>query len=65
MVEDHTVIGGLGSAVAEFASGFCPRKVIRIGLQDRFPESGAPEELYEKYGITPKIIVEKALLALK
>jgi len=65
VVEDHTVIGGLGSAVAELSSEFYPKKIIRIGLEDRFSESGTPEELFEKYGITSKKIVEKALNALK
>jgi len=65
VVEDHTVIGGLGSAVAEMSSSYCPRKVIRIGLQDRFSESGTPEELFEKYGITVSNIVDKAQEALR
>jgi transketolase len=65
VVEDHNVIGGLGSAVSEFASSVCPRKVIRIGLDDRFSESGTPDELYEKYGITRNNIVIKAIDALK
>ncbi len=65
VVEDHTVIGGLGSAVAELASEACPRKICRIGLQDRFSESGSPGELFGKYGITVEHIVEKAEEALK
>jgi len=65
VVEDHTVIGGLGSAVAEMSSQYCPRKVIRIGLQDRFSESGTPEELFAKYGITVANIVDKAKEALR
>lgn len=64
VVEDHTVIGGLGSAVAELSSEFCPRKVQRIGLRDKFSESGSPEELFEKYGITVNNIVNKAKEAL-
>ena len=63
-VEDHNVIGGLGSAVAELAGEICPRPVIRLGLQDRFSESGTPEELFEKYGITVPEIVSKAIDAL-
>ncbi len=65
VVEDHNVIGGLGSAVCEMSAALCPRPVIRIGLQDRFSESGTPEELFAKYGITPENIVNKAQEALK
>lgn len=43
VVEDHNVIGILGSAVSEFASSVCPRKVVRIGLEDHFSESGTPK----------------------
>lgn len=51
-VEDHSIIGGLGSAVAEVLSESMPTKLMRIGLNDQFPESGAPEHLYEKYGLS-------------
>ncbi|WP_319477983.1 transketolase C-terminal domain-containing protein [Marispirochaeta aestuarii] len=64
VVEDHTTIGGLGSAVCETSSALCPRRIIRIGLDDQFSESGTPEELFEKYGITVHSIVEKAEEAL-
>ncbi len=47
-VEDHQIIGGLGSAVAEVVSAFYPVPIRRIGVQDKFGESGSPEELYEK-----------------
>lgn len=51
-VEDHSIIGGLGSAVSELITDnglFC--KLTRIGLNDIFPESGAPTQLYQKYGL--------------
>lgn len=48
--EDHNIIGGLGSAVAEVLSENFPAKIIRIGLPDVFGESGTPEALYKKYG---------------
>ena len=60
VVEDHNIIGGLGSAIAEYASEKCPRRIIRIGLEDRFSESGNPAELYQKYGINRENIVNKA-----
>ena len=65
VVEDHNVIGGLGSAVTEFVCDFCPKKVLRMGLNDRFSESGSPDELYKKYGLTEKDIVEKAIKLLQ
>ena len=51
-VEDHQIIGGLGSAVAEVLSEHAPAKLLRIGIRDQFGESGAPEALYEKYGLS-------------
>ena len=63
-VEDHTVLGGLGSAIAEVNIQGPNRPMRMVGLQDVFPESGTAEELYEKYGITPAKIVTMALEAL-
>ncbi|MDU5764854.1 MAG: transketolase family protein, partial [Veillonella sp.] len=50
--EEHSVIGGLGSAVAEVVSENCPVPVLRVGVKDTFGESGKPNELLEKYGLT-------------
>lgn len=47
--EEHSVIGGLGSAVAEVLSKKAPRKVVMVGMQDVFGESGKPAQLLEKY----------------
>ena len=55
--EEHSVIGGLGGAVAEFLSGVYPVPLARVGLKDTFGESGSPEELLEKYGLTADQIV--------
>lgn len=59
-VEDHNVIGGLGTAVAEVLAeeGFSG-KLVRLGLQDTYGESGVPSELYEKYGLSSGAIVRK------
>nr|HIK01186.1 transketolase family protein [Candidatus Undinarchaeales archaeon ERR594346 U_76725] len=57
--EDHSIIGGLGSAVAEVLSERCPTRLVRIGVQDVFGESGSPEELYKKYGLDSESIAEK------
>ena len=48
--EEHSVIGGLGSAVCEVLSEECPVKVKRIGMQDVFGESGSAADLVKKYG---------------
>ena len=57
--EEHSVIGGLGSAVAEVVSESCPVPVLRVGVKDTFGESGKPNELLEKYGLTSNDIVNK------
>ncbi len=66
-IEDHSVIGGLGSAVAECTAKHCPARIEMIGVQDTFGESGKPGELYEKYGITAEAVMTavKKLMAEK
>ena len=56
--EEHSIIGGLGSAVAEILSEECPTKLKRVGIKDVFGQSGTPNELLEYYGLTSKDIVE-------
>ena len=63
--EEHSVIGGLGSAVAEVVSENCPVPVLRVGVKDTFGESGKPNELLEKYGLTSNDIVNKVKKALE
>ena len=58
--EEHTVIGGLGSAVCDCLSETHPTPVLRIGMQDTFGESGPANALVEKYGLDGKGIYEKA-----
>lgn len=55
--EEHSVIGGLGGAVAEVVAKKCPCKIAMVGQQDTFGESGNPDELREKYGMTASDIV--------
>ena len=50
-IEEHSVIGGLGGAVAELLSEKCPTKMLRIGVEDTFGESGPAVQLLEKYGL--------------
>jgi len=59
-VEDHNVVGGLGSAVAELAADRCPTRVVRLGLQDVFPESGPAAELADHYGLSAASIADAA-----
>ena len=58
--EEHSVIGGLGSAVAEVVVKKCPVKMAMVGQQDTFGESGKPDELKAKYGMTAADIVAAA-----
>ena len=64
-VEDHNIIGGLGSAVAEVLSENHPCIMKRIGVQDKFGESGKPDELYKKYGLDADSIVEEVIKLVK
>ena len=58
--EDHQIIGGLGSAVAEvLAESDFKVKFSRIGMENSFAESGKPNDLFEKYGFTAKHFVKR------
>ena len=59
--EDHNIIGGLGSAVAEVLGENYPCKMKRIGVQDTYGESGKPDELYKKYGLDSESIAEEVM----
>lgn len=63
--EEHSVIGGLGAAVAEYVVGNCPVPVEMIGLQDVFGQSGSPAELLKEYGLTAADIVAAAKRAIE
>jgi transketolase len=54
--EDHSVIGGLGGAVAEYLSSNCPAPLERVGVNDRFGESGQPDEMLNLLGISSQHI---------
>jgi transketolase len=58
--EEHQLIGGLGSAVAEVVVAGQPVPMGMVGVADSFGESGSPEELLEKYGLTAKHVAEEA-----
>lgn len=55
--EEHSVIGGLGSAVSEVLSTEFPVQQAMVGIQDCFGESGTPGELFAKYGLTAADII--------
>ena len=57
-VEEHSVIGGLGSAVAEVLAGKEGAKFERIGIQDKFGKSGKPDQLFAAYGLTAENVVD-------
>jgi transketolase len=59
VVEDHSIYGGLSSAIAELLSEKDPKKITRIALKDTFPESGSADELFSKYKMDCKAIKEK------
>lgn len=64
-VEEHNIIGGLGSAVSEVICEESPVPVIKVGVKDTFGESGKPEELLKAYGLKDVNIVEAAKKAIK
>ena len=62
--EEHSVIGGLGGAVCECLSGSHPSRVLRIGVEDRFGESGPARELLEAYGLTADSVARRVRAVL-
>ena len=58
--EEHSIIGGLGSAVAEVLAEHAPRRVVRVGIHDVFGTSGEPDELMVHYGLTAADIARTA-----
>ena len=62
--EEHNIIGGLGSAVAEVVCETVPVPVVRLGVNDTFGKSGPAVELLKLYGLTAENIVAKAREAL-
>ena len=63
--EEATIVGGLGSAVAEFLSGHHPVPVVRHGVNDEFGRSGKAQDVLAAYGLTPAGIADKVRHALK
>ena len=63
--EEHQVLGGLGGAVAELLSSTHPVPILRIGVQNKFGQSGTPDELLKLYGLKSTHIVSAAKQAIK
>ncbi|MDD5116003.1 MAG: transketolase family protein [Candidatus Omnitrophica bacterium] len=60
--EEHNVFGGLASSINDIIAEHCPRKVIRIGIRNRFGQSGEPADLLKEYNLT-SLDIEKAVLS--
>ena len=58
-IEDHSVIGGIGSIVSNVLTEYYPKQLIKLGVQDKFGKSGDIGNLYKMYGITKDEIVKK------
>lgn len=63
--EEHNIIGGLGSAVAEVVCKNAPAPIEMVGIEDKFGKSGVPAKLLEEYGLTAENIAKKAHDVLK
>ena len=63
--ENHTVLGGLGGAVAEVLGEACPVPLRRVGIRDEFGTSGPLEEIFPQYGLTAEAVCEAARSAVK
>ncbi len=65
VAEEHLAVGGLGAAVASTAAGIRPVPMAFVNVPDRYAESGDPEGLLEKYGLTPAAVVQAAKSLMK
>lgn len=63
--EEHSIIGGLGSAVAEDLAGHSGAKFVRVGIQDKFGKSGKPADLFAAYGLTAENITAQCRFLIK
>jgi transketolase len=64
-LEEHTIIGGLGGAICEILSEEYPSRVMRIGINDVFGESGTPSALFQHFGLTAEHIYRKLIKELR
>jgi transketolase len=64
-LEEHSIIGGLGGAIAELLAERAPARLLRIGVHDTFAESGETAQLWEKYGLGLPTIVQRVVHGLR
>ena len=64
-VENHSIIGGVGSAVAEVLSEECPTRLVRMGINDEFGQSGEQRVLMENYGLTAEKLADRIKAVIK
>lgn len=60
-IEDHSIIGGIGSIVSNVLTEYNPKKLIKIGVNDTFGKSGSYKEVYKLFGLTVENIVDKVI----
>lgn len=58
-IEDHNIIGGIGSIISDILIEKYPKKLVKLGIKDKFGKSGKFDELYEEYGITVENVVKQ------
>lgn len=58
-IEDHSVIGGLGSSIADVLCENYPKKLVKLGIQDKYGKSGKYEDIYKMYGISSEEIIKQ------
>ena len=63
-IENHSIIGGIGSAISELLAEEYPTKVLRIGMPDVFGQSGSPKDLIKFYGLDAESIKNKVMKAI-
>ncbi|MDD3303441.1 MAG: transketolase C-terminal domain-containing protein [Clostridia bacterium] len=61
-IEDHSVIGGIGSIISSVLCEEFPKKLVKLGIQDKFGKSGKAEKLYELYNLTKEDVIEAFIM---
>lgn len=64
-IEDHSIIGGIGSIISNVLTENYPKRLYKIGIEDKFGKSGSKDELYKLYGLTVENIIDKFLKCIK
>ena len=64
-IEEHTVLGGLGGLVTEVLAEYLPKRVVRLGIEDRWGESASNDDLLDHFGLSPMRLTERIAAYLK